>query len=175
MSVRTLILLTISVLFITQPVNAEPTVEQKRHDLDHAIKKLDKINFLPNLLPVIIDNRDFIGLTQEQVDDLDQWRKTNRAPMLSAMHTIADKRIEMKQAALSPTVSSSRMIQMQNEIFRLQREVIEHKLSCREKIIQTFNDENWISFFMVLADEDVGIAVPLNYADAQRLQDDNDF
>ena len=151
MSVRTLILLTISVLFITQPVNAEPTVEQKRHDLDHAIKKLDKINFLPNLLPVIIDNRDFIGLTQEQVDDLDQWRKTNRAPMLSAMHTIADKRIEMKQAALSPTVSSSRLIQMQNEIFRLQREVIEHKLSCREKIIQTFNDENWISFFMVLA------------------------
>lgn len=175
MSVRILILFTISVLFITQPVNAEPTVEQKRHDLDHAIKKLDKINFLPNLLPIIIDNRDFIGLRQEQVDDLEQWRKTNRAPMLSAMHRIAEKRIEMKQAALSPTVSSSRLIQMQNEIFRLQREVIEHKLSCREKIIQTFNDENWISFFMVLADEDVGITVPLNYADARRLQDESEF
>mgnify|MGYP003574506228 FL=1 len=170
------ILFLISILFITQQfAYAEPTVEQKRHDLDYAIKKLDKINFLPNLLPIIIDNKDFIGLTQEQVDDLDEWRKANRKPMLSTMHKIADKRIEMKQAALSPTVSSSRLIQMQNEIFRLQREVIEHKLSCREQIIQTFNDENWISFFMVLADEDVGITVPLNYADAQRLQDDNEF
>ena len=170
------ILFIFSVLFITQQfAYAEPSVEQKRHDLDHAIKKLDKVNFLPNLLPIIIDNKDFIGLTQEQVDDLDEWRKTNREPMLSTMRKIADKRIEMKQAALSPTVSSSRLIQMQNEIFRLQREVIEHKLSCREHIIQTFNDENWISFFMVLADEDVGITVPLNYADAQRLQDDNEF
>ncbi len=170
------ILFIISVLFLTQhSAYAEPTVEQKRHDLDHAIKKLDKINYLPNLLPIIINNKDFIGLTQEQVDDLDQWRITNRAPMLNTMREIADKRIEMKQASLSPTVSSARLIQMQSEIFRLQRQVIEHKLSCREHIIQTFNDENWISFFMVLADEDVGITVPLNYADAQRLQDENEF
>lgn len=169
MGVRILltITITITILFITQFAYAEPTVEQIRHDLDPAIQKLDKINYLPNLLPIIISNKDLIGLTEEQVDDLDEWRKTNSAPMISKMSKIASKRIEMKQAALSPTVSSSRLIQMQNEIFRLQREVIEHKLSCREHIIRTFNDENWISFFMVLADEGVGIIVPLNYADAQ--------
>lgn len=165
------ILFTITIIFISQFAYAEQTEEQIRHDLEHAIQKLDKINYLPNLLPIIIDNKDFIGLTDDQVGNLDDWRKTNRAPMLSKMSKIAEKRIEMKQAALSPTVSSSRLIQMQNEIFRLQREVIEHKLSCREHIISTFNNENWISFFMVLADEDVGITVPLNYADAQRLQD----
>jgi hypothetical protein len=160
---------------MTQLANAQPTVEQKREDLDHVIKKLDKINFLPNLLPIIIDNKDFIELTQEQVNELHQWRDTNRAPMLSKMRKIADKRIQMKQASLSPTVSSSRLIQMQNEIFRLQREVTEHKLACREQIIRTFNEENWISFFMVLANEDVGITVPLNYADAKRLKDSNEF
>jgi hypothetical protein len=168
------ILFTITILFITQFAYAEPTEEQIRYDLNHAIQKLDKINYLPNLLPIIIENKDFIGLTEDQVDNLDAWRKTNREPMLSKMSKIAAKRIEMKQASLSPTVSSSRLIQMQNEIFRLQREVIEHKLSCREHIISTFSNENWISFFMVLADEEVGITVPLNYADAQRLQNDFD-
>jgi hypothetical protein len=54
---------------------------------------------------------------------------------------------------------------MQNEIFRLQREVLQYKLSCRERILQTFNDENWISFFMVLAEENTGFTVPLQYAE----------
>ena len=62
------------------------------------------------------------------------------------------------------TVSSSRLIQMQNEIFRLQREVLQYKLSCREQIVKTFNNENWVSFFMVLADEDMGVTIPLSYA-----------
>lgn len=165
------ILFTISILFITQLTHAEPAVEQIRNDLDEAIQKLDNINYLPNLLPIIFNNADFIGLTQKQVDALDGWKKTNRGPMVAAMNEIVSKRIKMKQAAITPTTSSARLIQMQNEIFRLQREVIEHKLSCREKIILTFNNENWISLFMVLADEDAGITVPLNYADAQLLQD----
>jgi hypothetical protein len=168
MDIRTLF--TISFLFITQLAHAEPSAEQLRFDLDHAIDKLDKINYLPNLLPIIIKNKEFIGLSQKQVDDFDEWRKTNSAPMLAKMQKITSKRIEIKQAALSSTVSSSRLIQMQNEIFRLQREVIEYKLSCREHIIRTFNNRNWINFYMLLADENVGIAVPLNYADAKRLQ-----
>ena len=163
------ILFTISVFLMTQSALAEPTLDQKRPDLELVIQKLDKINYLPNLLPIIINNKDFIGLTQKQVDDLNDWRKTNRSPMVAVMQKIVSKRIDIKQATLSPTVSSSRLIQMQNEIFKLQREVIEYKLSCREHIIRTFNDENWISFFMVLAEEDIGITVPLNYADSQRL------
>lgn len=116
-------------------------------------------------MPIIFNNKDFIGLTQKQIDDLDEWRTKNRAPMLAAMQKIVRKRIDIKQAALSPTVSSSRIIQMQNEIFRLQREVLEYKLSCREHILSTFNDENWISFFIVLAEEDMGITIPLNYTE----------
>jgi hypothetical protein len=167
MSIR--ILLTICVFLTTQLALAETALDQKRPDLELVIQKLDRINYLPNLLPIIIENKEYIGLTQKQVDKLEDWRKTYTAPMVDAMQEIVSKRIEIKQAAFSPTVSSSRLIQMQNEIFRLQREVIEYKLSCREQLIRTFNDENWISFYIVLAEEGIGISLPLNYADATRL------
>ena len=84
--------------------------------------------------------------------------------MLATMKEITKKRIEMKEAALSPNVSSARLIQLQNDIFRLHREVLEYKLSCREHVVRTFNNENWLSFFMVLADEDIGAPIPVNYA-----------
>jgi hypothetical protein len=159
------ILFAISVLLVTQFTFAESALDRENSDLELVIQKLDKVNYLPQLMPIIFNNKDIIGLTQKQVDDLDDWRKINKAPMVAAMQEIVRKRIDIKQAALSPTVSSSRILQMQNEIFRLQREVLEYKLSCREQIMKTFNDENWISFFMVLADEDMGITVPLNYAE----------
>ena len=141
------ILFIISVFLMTPLAFAGSTLEQNRPALEHAIEKLDKINYLANLMPVIMKNKDYIGLTHKQLADFDDWRKTNKAPMVAAMQKIVDKRIAIKQAALSPTVSSSRLIQMQNEIFRLQREVLQYKLSCREQIVKTFNNENWVSFF----------------------------
>jgi hypothetical protein len=159
------ILLAISALLVTQYTFAESTLDQENSELELAVQKLDKVNYLPQLMPLIMNNKDIIGLTQKQVDDLDEWRKTSKAPLLAAMQEIVRKRIEIKQAALSPTVSSARIIQMQNEIFRLQREVLEYKLSCRERIVRTFNNENWIGFFMVLAEEDIGFTAPINYAE----------
>ncbi len=161
MGIRTLF--TVCTLLVAPLTFAGTPLDAKSSELD-AIEKLDKINYLPQLMPIIIKNKDFIGLTQKQLGDINDWRKNNKEPMIDAMQKIALKRIAIQQAALSPTVSSSRLIQMQNEIFQLQREVLQYKLSCREQIVKTFNDENWISFFMVLADEDMGITIPLNYA-----------
>ncbi|MDT8283367.1 MAG: hypothetical protein RQ982_11260 [Gammaproteobacteria bacterium] len=162
MSIRTLF--TVCILFVAPLTFAVTTLDSKSPELELVMAKLDKVNYLPLLMPIIIKNKDFIGLTQKQLDDINVWRKNNKEPMIEAMQKIVSKRIEIQQAALSPTISSSRLIQMQNEIFQLQREVLEYKLSCREQIMKTFNDENWISFFMVLADEGVGITIPLNYA-----------
>jgi hypothetical protein len=159
------ILFAISALLATQLAHANSTLDEENIDLELAVQTLDKVNYLPQLMPIIMNNKDIIGLTQKQVDDLDEWRKTSKAPMVAAMQEIVRKRIEIKQAALSPTVSSARIIQMQNEIFRLQREVLEYKLSCRETIVRTFNNENWISFYMVLAEEDAGFTAPINYAE----------
>jgi hypothetical protein len=140
-------------------------MDQNELDIYSSIEKLDKINYLPSLLPVIFKHKDFIGLTEEQLEKLEHWRTENREDMLSAMEQIAQKRIEIKQAALSPSVSSARLQQMQNEIFRLQREVLDYKLACRDHVVRTFNEENWISFFMVLADEDIGVSVPVDFAE----------
>ena len=159
--------LLITLLFIcsSQVSHAESLLDQKELEIESYIVKLDKVNYLPNLLPIILKNKDFIGLTDDQVTYLDDWRKKNRTPMLAAMKDITKKRIEMKEAALSPNISSARLIQLQNDIFRLHREVLEYKLSCREHVVRTFDNENWSSFFLVLADEDIGAPIPVSYAE----------
>ena len=157
--------MTIFLLSLSFIAVANPDTKQANTELESSIAKLDKINHLPVLLPVILKNRDFIGLTDEQVAELDQWRTENREPMLAAMKAIVQKRVAIREAAISPTVSSARLMQMQNEIFRLQREVLEYKLSCRDHIVNTFNIENWDSFFMLLADEGIGLSVPVDYAE----------
>jgi hypothetical protein len=163
-AMRSRLLLILLSCFVTQVIYAESSVEKKKLEIESYIVKLDKVNYLPNLLPIILKNKDFIGLTEDQVAQLDDWRKQYREPMLAAMKDITQKRIEMKEAALTPNVSSSRLIQLQNEIFRLHREVLKYKLSCREEVVHTFNNENWMSFFMVLADENIGAPIPVNYA-----------
>ena len=161
----TRILLTLTLFFVSLSSFAGSTPGQKELDIDSYIDKLDNISHLPNMLPVILNNKDFIGLTDKQVESLEHWRKENREPLLAVMKQAARKRVEIKQAALSPTISSARLQQMQNDIFRLQREILEYKLSCRDHVVQTFNNENWDSFFMVLAGEDIGVSVPVNFAE----------
>lgn len=152
-------------MFLSQLCLANSLSDQADLDFYSSIEKLDRINYLPALLPLIFKHSDFIGLSDEQLEKLEHWRTENREPLLSAMKQIAQKRIEIKQAALSPSISSARLQQMQNEIFRLQREVLDYKLSCRDHVVQTFSEENWISFFMVLADEDIGVSVPVEFAE----------
>lgn len=151
-------------LLVTPTAIAGSAPEQQALEIESTIEKLDRINYLPNMLPVILKNRDFIGLTDEQVTLLEEWRNTHRQAMLATMKEIADRRIAIKEAALSPSVSAARLQQMQNDIFRLQREILEYKLSCRDHVVRTFNEENWNSFFMVLADEDIGVQLPVNVA-----------
>ena len=159
------IFLGLAFLFLSHPGYTGSIADNESAGIEASITKLDRIHFLPNMLPVILENKDFIGLTDDQVSELEQWRRRHREPMLAAMKQVASKRIEIKQAALSPTVSSARIQQMQNNIFRLQREILGYKLSCRDHVVRTFNNENWTSFFMVLADEDIGVELPVSFAE----------
>ena len=154
------IIFTALIVFNSGTVFAEPDVSDHEIDQNQHIEKLDKISFLPSLLPVIIENSDVIELTDEQLQKLLDWRTKNREDVVAAMNEVVRKRVEIKEAALSPDVSSARLVQMQNDVFRLQREVLKYKLSCRDMVINTFDRNNWEGFFLVLAEEEMGVALP---------------
>ena len=139
---------------------ASATLSNDQRNIEQHAEKLKQINFLPELLPVIIKNSDILELTDEQLNKLLTWRDTNRANVIATRNEIISKRIKIKQAALSPNISAARLIQMQNEIFRLQRQMLNYKLSCRDLVINTFNSANWEEFFLVLADMEVGLTSP---------------
>jgi hypothetical protein len=136
------------------------TLSNDQGNLEQKLEKLDKINFLPNLLSVIINNSDILELTDEQLAKLLTWRNKNRENVTAIMNEIINRRIKIKEAALSPDISAARLIQMQNEIFRLQRQVLNYKLSCRDLVLNTFNATNWEEFFIVLADMETDIILP---------------
>ena len=148
-------------LMASPPLIADDENEQL--EIETYVSKLDKINYLPSLLPVIMENSDVIELSDEQMETLLAWRESNRLDIISAMNDVVKKRIAIKEAALSPDVSSARLIQMQNEAFRVQREILEYKLSCRDLVVDTFNRENWEEFYFVLAEQGMGIELPDTY------------
>ena len=165
MKLNTKILVFATLISMAGSVSADINDESRM--LEQYVSKLDKINYLPSLLPVIIDNSDVIELTDEQITALQTWRETNREDVIAKMNEIVKKRVDIKEAALSPDVSSARLIQMQNEVFRLQREVLVYKLSCRDLVINTFNRNNWEGFFMVLAEQEMGVELPEIYLTQQ--------
>jgi len=137
---------------------ADPVVQQTMKEYQVELDRLDKVNFHPNLLPLILRHKDYLELTQAQIDAFRGWREANAEDMFAAMNAIIRKRIEFKEAALSPDVSADDLRQKQQEIFALHQEVLDYKLSCRENILNTFNAQNWEDFYVVLAEE--GYAIP---------------
>lgn len=83
--------------------------ENEQLEIETYVSKLDKINYLPSLLPVIMENSDVIELSDEQMETLLAWRESNRLDIISAMNDVVKKRIAIKEAALSPDVSSARL------------------------------------------------------------------
>jgi len=137
---------------------AEPDNNQEILEMEKQLERLNKVNFHPNLLPIILRNSDFMALTPQQVATFKAWGKTNFKPMVAVMNEVIRKRIEFEEAALSPSVSADTLRDKQEAIFQLHRKLLDYKLSCRENIVQTFNEENWDGFMMVLGEE--GFPIP---------------
>lgn len=151
-------LLIVVLIFFSITCFAHSHDDKAIKDLEQQLERLSKVNFHPNLLPIILKNRDYIELTPEQVAAFRAWREENAQSMVATMNEILRKRIEFKEAALSPRVSAEALRGQQQEIFQLHRKLLDYKLSCRENIVKTFTEENWEGFLMVLGEE--GLAIP---------------
>jgi hypothetical protein len=145
-------------LFLSCTCFAQAENDAISSDIDDQLERLSKVNFHPNLLPIILRNSDYIELTPEQVAVFKEWGKANFKPMVATMNEIIRMRIEFAEAALSPAVSAGDLRGRQDAIFQLHRKLLDYKLSCRQNIVKTFTKENWDSFLTVLGEE--GFSIP---------------
>ena len=54
---------------------AKPENNQVDLEMEKQLERLKKVNFHPNLLPIILRNSDFMGLSPEQVAAFKAWGK----------------------------------------------------------------------------------------------------
>ena len=114
---------------------------------------LNNISYLPSLLPVIMKNREALELSASQIQTLRAWRKENYQRMVDIMNQIIEKRIVLSQRAVNPKVTQRELISLQDDIFKLQREVFVIRLSCREIVTGSFTAEQWENFAFIATDD----------------------
>jgi hypothetical protein len=99
-----------------------------------------------------MENRDVIGLSNEQVKVFRQWRNKNRVPLIHAMNRIIQERTAFQRISLNPETREEVLRAKQQEIFKLHQKVLEYQLSCRRNILDTFTEAQWDEFRFVLTE-----------------------
>ena len=134
---------------LSQP---EPLSETDWDQIREHVGLLEKVSFVPSLLPVIMKHRDALQLSDEQAAAFRKWRRKNYKSMIGLMNEIIERRIALSRAALDPVVDSSQLIEMQQRILLRQDELLRVRLSCREILVGTFSREQWVNLAFILED-----------------------
>lgn len=131
--------------------NASLSSQSDTSELEQQLLLLDKISYHPSLLPLIMRNIDYLELTPVQQKRLREWRKINAPEMLDKMREVAQGRIEFIELSVEPGTSDEELVQKQQQLFRLQEEVLSYKLACRNNILETFTEAQWDTLLFILA------------------------
>ena len=132
---------------LSQP---NPLSDSEWDKVREHVELLDKISFVPSLLPVIMKHQDTLNLSDDQRAAFRGWRKQNYKKMVDLMNEIIGQRIALSKAALDPSADSNQLISQQEAILQLQEELLRVRLSCRELVLTTFSPEQWSSLAFVL-------------------------
>ena len=116
------------------------------------MKGLSPMGYHPFLMPIIMENRDFLDLTKEQVKGFMAWRNKNRVPLLHLMNKIVQERNLFHKLSLSPNTHEEVLLTKQQHIFKLHEKVLKLQLSCRREILDTFTESQWDNFQFVLTE-----------------------
>jgi hypothetical protein len=138
-------------------VAAEDSAKGDADPIDWAKAKkqmamLSQMGYHPFLMPLIMENRDAIGLSNAQVKVFREWRSKYRVPLIHAMNRIIQERTAFQRISLNPKTSEEVLRAKQEQIFKLHQKVLEYQLSCRRNILDTFTDEQWEEFRFVLTE-----------------------
>lgn len=103
--------------------------EQAGQEMD----MLSQMGFHPFVMPLIMEHRDAIGLSNKQTEVFRQWRNKNRVPLIHAMNQILKERIAFQRIALNPDTSEEVLRAKQGDIFRLSKSTeVSAVLSARD-------------------------------------------
>ncbi len=141
LSVITILATTSQVASATDLAQPTPLSDAEWDTIREHVGLLDKISFMPSLLPVIMKHRDALDLTDDQKQAFRTWRKENYPRMVGAMNKIIEQRIALAKGALDPQVGQAELLYAQKEILQLQRELLMIRLSCRELVMKTFSSD----------------------------------
>ena len=113
---------------------------------------LSQLGYHPFLMPLIMENRDMLGLTKEQIATFKDWRNKYRVPLIHTMNKIISERVAFQRISLSPETTEEVLLAKQAEIFKLHKKVLKYQLSCRRNILDTFTEEQWDNFRFLLVE-----------------------
>ena len=140
---------------IASPIKTEANSHLSAKEIDELKDKLvllDNKAFMPTILPVIMQNQEALQLTDDQVKHFIAWRKKNLKSIIESMTLVIEKNIAFKKLALNPDASGDELLEIQGEIFKLQRHVLELKLECRDYLTRTFSEDQWDNFSFILSE-----------------------
>jgi hypothetical protein len=127
-----------------------PLNDQQWNTLRGQVNLLDKVAYLPSLLPVIMRHRDSLELSDAQVSAFREWRRIHYQEMVDLMNEIIQRRITLSKASLDHNVADDQLLAEQKTIFTLQEKLMRLRLSCRELLTTTFSPSQWDNFAFIL-------------------------
>ena len=151
------VLLCVLLIWFGQAVAEDETPQNDLDIIDWELAKermalLSQLGYHPFLLPLIMENRDMLGLTKDQVSAFKDWRSKYRVPLIHTMNQIIHTRVAFQRIALDPETTEEVLLAKQEEIFKLHRKVLKYQLSCRRNILDNFTEEQWDNFRFLLAE-----------------------
>ena len=113
---------------------AEMTPEQ--------MKLMRHVNPMPNLMMVVVQNKDQLDLSEEQDAALQQWRSENHPRMMKMAEQVVSLEKKLGEEALAGATGAV-LQEISAEIFNIRGAIIKGKLACRNTMHSILNEEQW--------------------------------